>query len=421
MAGLALPAQAEVLVISSVTVQDQPADAQFAASGASVKITWLTNQEATGRVEFGLTDAYGLYVQSTDTPSRLHEVTLSSLKGETTYHFRLIAEAPGQVPFYSFDQTFRTSRFVSTVKPVVSDVHVTFTGGTYFIVTWVTDKPSDSGVDFSLSRDMSWPGGAGGNRDTTQHEVIVGGLRTGTTYYAVAHSTDGDGNVGTGSGFVVTTTATDLGDKAPLVLSQVSPVSWPDSRISATSITFTWHTNQPSRGTVDVRGPGGKRVDETGFLSTEHTVNVLNLQPNTAYLVNIGVGDIFRQGAGMNDIALHTAPEVALPQVTYTVPTPRVLGAACTNPNAYGAPCRDLGLERKLAAELNVTLKRYFHGRVPQSARDHWFELIRACAYGHYPAQAIIQAVRFGGKTVHPSIPWARWKTTSDYQAYINR
>ncbi len=417
--GLVLPARAEQLIISSVTVQDVPADTLSKSSGASVKLSWLTNQDATGRVDFGLTTTYGSYVGSSDTPARSHEVTLAGLKGETTYHFKLSAYVVGQPRLESFDQTFRTSRYVDTTKPIISDVRITFAGGTYFIVTWVTDKPSDSGVDFSTNENMSRPGGAGGNRDTTNHEVVVGGLRPYTVYYATVHSTDRNGNRENRGGLIVNTTKSDSGDKEPLLLSQVSPVSWPDPHISATGITFTWHTNQPSRGTVEVRGPGGKRVDESGYLATDHALSVLNLKPDTTYSVRISVGDIFRHGVASGDITLRTSSVQVTPPPRPEPPA-QVLGASCGNPQAYGAPCRNLALEQKVAAQLKVALTRYFKGRVPPAARRNWFVLVKAATYGHYPAQALIQSVRFGGKTVHPTIPWEQWKNSTDYRVYIN-
>jgi hypothetical protein len=421
--GFGLPAQAEPLVISSVTVQEAPIDVQFQPSGAGVKITWLTNYEAKARVEFGLTDAYGYYVQSSASPRRLHEVVLSGLKGETTYHFRLVAEVSGLTPLYSFDQTFRTSRYINTVKPVLSNVRVTYVGATYFIVTWVSDELSGSAVNVSQSDTMVRSWGVGGNGNTTQHEVVVGGLQKGTTYYGIPYSDDSDGNRGTGSQFVVTTAPSDAGQHEPLLVSQVSPVSWPDKRISATAITFTWHTNQPSRATVEVRGPGGKRVDETGFLATDHTLSVVGLQPDTTYLVSISAGDIFRQGASVNDIALHTASAGPQPKLASSAPQSRVLGVstACTNPNAYGVQCRDLALERRVAAQLKASLERYFQGTVPPFALQNWFTLVKAATYGRYPSQALIQYVRFGGKTVHPTIPWGEWRNSPEYKAYITR
>jgi len=46
---------------------------------------------------------------------------------------------------------------------------------------------------------------------------------------------------------------------------------------------------------------------------------------------------------------------------------------------------------------------------------------VNAYVYGGYPLPAIKQSVKFGGKTVHPTIPWSLWKDSQDYKNYIDR
>ncbi|MDO8581970.1 MAG: fibronectin type III domain-containing protein, partial [bacterium] len=45
----------------------------------------------------------------------------------------------------------------------------------------------------------------------------------------------------------------------------------------------------------------------------------------------------------------------------------------------------------------------------------------RAYFFGGYSIKEITQAVRFGGKTVHPTIPASLWRNSEDYKAYIDR
>ena len=51
------------------------------------------------------------------------------------------------------------------------------------------------------------------------------------------------------------------------------------------------------------------------------------------------------------------------------------------------------------------------HLFVPEDKQDY--------AYGDYPIPAIARAIRFGGKTVHPTIPWGKWKETDTYKEWI--
>ncbi|MBU1178260.1 hypothetical protein KJ903_03485 [Patescibacteria group bacterium] len=77
--------------------------------------------------------------------------------------------------------------------------------------------------------------------------------------------------------------------------------------------------------------------------------------------------------------------------------------------------------EQAAATELRTELERYFGtGLIPISA-ENWPTVVNAYLYGDYSVQAIVQAIRYGGKTTHPSIPYRLWSRTTDYQNYINK
>ena len=96
---------------------------------------------------------------------------------------------------------------------------------------------------------------------------------------------------------------------------------------------------------------------------------------------------------------------------------------------AYGAArVRSLtieqGLARVLAKELDALLpgvfNRLFHQATAKS-KQWWYTYVNAYVYGGYTFEEMKQAARFGGKTVHPTISAAQWRSSPDYQAYINR
>jgi hypothetical protein len=77
--------------------------------------------------------------------------------------------------------------------------------------------------------------------------------------------------------------------------------------------------------------------------------------------------------------------------------------------------------EQGQALELKSKLEKYFgKGLIPISA-ENWPTVVNAYVYGEYPVKAIVQAIRFGGKAVHPTIPHHLWKETEDYKKYINK
>lgn len=74
------------------------------------------------------------------------------------------------------------------------------------------------------------------------------------------------------------------------------------------------------------------------------------------------------------------------------------------------------GLDERLPGVFN----RLFHQNTG-SSKQWWYVYVNAYTYGGYTLDEIKQSVRFGGKTVHPTIPAALWRNSADYQAYINR
>lgn len=403
--------RAQQLVISKVTVEQSASN----ATGASTKITWFTNVPADGRVDYGTTTTYSNFIASSLTSETYHELTLSNLLSETTYHFKLTSVTPGGERLESFDQTLKTLKFKSTVPPSITGVTTVYVSATYAVVQWLTDRPADSNVEYATNESFKPLSTAGGNGNTVRHEVTMRGLKTGTTYFYRVRSRDKDGNQATGATQTITTGYDQAADRALLTISQVSPVSFPDSAISSTAITFTWKSSRLAKG--DVAISSGSHQAENDWSVIEHRITVTGLKPATRYVARVTQRDVLGGSVTSGDITLLTNPSAP--------PAPRpasaVSGAACQTPYAYGAPCRDLAAEQSLARELRTYLATVFKGRVPVTAFRSWYVLVKAYVYGGYPPQALVQAVKFGGKTVHPTIPWSEWQNSRDYKAYINR
>jgi len=411
--------QAGPFVISKVTITT-PTD-------NSVTISWLTSLESDGRIDYGPTTAYGFYIASSDTSSLYHEITLGNLQPDALYHFKITSNTTVGERIESFDQTFKTVKKKDTTVPVITDIRNPYTGGTYFIVTWVTDELSDSVVEYSTDGirkdDGSFKKGvrASGVSNTKTHEVIVKGLKPNTLYYYQPRSRDKDRNEALYWGHMVTTGPTDEGDKALLNITQVSPAGPMDPMIGQNSVTFRWRTNKPSLGSVNLvsKKKGSKSGKEVGFNTIEHQIIVEKLSENTSYEVKITVRDIFGKSYTTSGFTIITAPP-PIPELNTLTSTPDV-NQPCVVGAAYGVTCRDVKTEQTSGNQLKQYVGQVFRGRTPRSAQRNWSVLMRAYVYGGYPAKAIVQAIKFGGKTVHPSIPWEKWKESADYKAYINR
>lgn len=79
---------------------------------------------------------------------------------------------------------------------------------------------------------------------------------------------------------------------------------------------------------------------------------------------------------------------------------------------------RSLEPEQNLANQLKTELEQLFNGPIPVSATN-WATLVNAYVYGGYPSLAIYKAIIFGGKTVHPIIPWSAWQNSDGYKQFI--
>ncbi|MFZ5391210.1 MAG: fibronectin type III domain-containing protein [Patescibacteria group bacterium] len=379
-------------------------------------ITWYTNLPARGRVDYGLTDSYGYYIGSSLSPRLYHEIVLPNMKSETTYHFKVSASTPEGSYIESFNQTFKTGKLKDTKTPEVDKVRALHWGATWAVITWETNEPADSIVEYSLTDDLAKPKRASSKSNVSQHEVVIKNLKKNTRYFYKVLSKDKDKNQGLSAIRQFTTAQDDTNDQASLVIDRVSPLAAPDPLITQNTVTVKWHTNRPSKGSVQLSAKKQKtrKATEDGYYQTDHQLTVYELAAGTTYTMRIQAKDVFGKSVTAKDLIIRTLPEGGLPNPSFDK-------EHCARDGIYGGYCRDLGAEQNQAQDLKSHLDDVFNGRIPASALRNWFVLVKAYVYGGYPLQSLTQAVKWGGKTVHPTIPWSVWKETADYKNYINR
>ncbi|MCK5511104.1 hypothetical protein KAI65_06235 [Candidatus Parcubacteria bacterium] len=90
---------------------------------------------------------------------------------------------------------------------------------------------------------------------------------------------------------------------------------------------------------------------------------------------------------------------------------------------AYNKPrLASLEKEQELALELRQELENNYTKKQLKGIDAHnWHTITNSYIYGEYPVEAIVKAIKFGGKTVHPDIYYPLWKTTKDYFDYIDK
>jgi regulation of enolase protein 1 (concanavalin A-like superfamily) len=80
---------------------------QYTLNETTLNVTWLTNELATGQVEYGETLTYGSVAEH-DGMSTSHSVTITNLLPETFYHFRAISTNTNGYTAYSQDFVVRS-------------------------------------------------------------------------------------------------------------------------------------------------------------------------------------------------------------------------------------------------------------------------------------------------------------------------
>ncbi len=155
---------------------------------STATIAWDTDESATGLVEYGLSPIYGLTASHAGLVTS-HAVPLSALTPDTEYHFRVTsADAVGNTS-QSGNVTFRT--LPPPAPPVISDILVINITDTSAIVTWRTDIPATSLVEFGET--VAYGRSAGSSSLVTEHAVSLTGLTPATLYHFRVGSTEASG------------------------------------------------------------------------------------------------------------------------------------------------------------------------------------------------------------------------------------
>ena len=107
-------AGATTLTISEVKVSN--------ITDLSTTISWVTDKPATSQIEYGTTDAYGSTTPLDQKLTTSHSATLSGLKPNTIYHFKVKSKDASGNEATSQDQTFTTRGTVSVAAEIGPEV-----------------------------------------------------------------------------------------------------------------------------------------------------------------------------------------------------------------------------------------------------------------------------------------------------------
>ncbi|MDP2736734.1 MAG: fibronectin type III domain-containing protein [bacterium] len=437
-------------------------------------IIWSTNLPSTGLIRFGLTNGFDNWVED-KTLNTYHETTLSGLAPDKKYYFSVEATAARNIKIVSDIYNFVTKDAHDAKAPAVTNVHTSFVTDSTAVFVWETDEPATSCVHYGTSAGELKNKSCKNNR-VKIHDLTVNKLKLNTLYYYQVSSKDKANN----QQFSVTynfRTNSEKEEKIPeLIIYELSPFNR-KSGTSTEETIITVKTNRPVEGYINYGESAGKYKTKKFFPAPRDTqlrLTLSNLKSDQTYYFRVYLKDVLGKELTTQELRFNTLPKNLigdLKQFNASDPSQDFDHDGLTNSEeiqygtdplkadtdgdgyidgtevahgynplgigrlgetkpvtgeivkafAYGKErLKNLSEERRLAEELKNKLNQYFNSQIPKSTQA-WYVLVNAYIYGGYPLEAVAQAIKWSGKTVHPSIPWNSWQNSDDYRDYIDR
>jgi hypothetical protein len=178
----------------------------FARAGGSVTLSWNANHEADlagYRIYYGTSSGY--YSNSLNA-GNVTSFTIDNLSEGITYFFAITAfDNAGNESGYSAEVSAAIPS-TDTTPPFISQVAAVKLMTTGATITWTTDEPADTQVDFGT--DINYGTSTPLNSQlVTSHSAALTGLSINTTYHYRVNSRDAAGHLATSDDFTFTTLA----------------------------------------------------------------------------------------------------------------------------------------------------------------------------------------------------------------------
>ena len=207
-------ATAEILANQTTTLNFQltkdttpPAISNITVSSItshSAVISWKTNESSTSLVKYGTSPGNYPYSKEDTSYTTSHTITLTNLQPNTTYYFVVNSTDKANNSAQSTEQSFKTKE-PDTTPPIISNITVSAITGSSVTITWKTDEPATSQVEYGLTTSY----GSSTPLDTnlvTEHTQTITGLKSNTTYHFRVKSKDASNNEAVSGDYTFTTT-----------------------------------------------------------------------------------------------------------------------------------------------------------------------------------------------------------------------
>jgi peroxiredoxin len=185
--------------------------------------------------------------------------------------------------YYAVSQTRTSSQPqvpTTSTSLIIPSVPISSTTETGAVITWTTDKPATSQVEYGKTETYGSKT-AENTKLTTSHSVTLTGLDPNTTYYFKAISQDASGNKVTSEGELKTLPQADT---TPPAISGINV-----SNITESGAIITWTTNEAATSQVEYGKTEtyGSTTPLDSKLTTSHSVTLTGLDDNTTYYFKV--------------------------------------------------------------------------------------------------------------------------------------
>jgi len=284
---------------ATFTTNPGPVISGVASSTAitSATISWNTNIPTDATVVYATSSDFSnqQMVYGTDKSTTTHSVTINVLtQGSTYYYYVESVDAEnnttsdknivnGSVAYY----TFQTA--VDSYAPVLSSVVTSTVGAFGATVTWTTNKPSVSYIEYGTTTALG-NFTASTTIPSKQQVVAISNLASSTTYYFRVISTDEVGNTASssldtsGNPYAFTTIAPKVNDTTLPNISNVAT-----SSITLYSANITWNTDKPTLAQVEYGTTTslGSTTIPTNTYNSFQSIPLTGLTSSTTYFFRV--------------------------------------------------------------------------------------------------------------------------------------
>ena len=252
-----------------------------------VQVLWNSDEQCRGQVEYGL-------------DSSLTSSTIMSAQFQTNHFFQIDGLATGRLFLFRAvcrdlsGNISRSDLYSVWVGEAPDSTGPSFAGQVIAVpgiseaeITWTTDEPSDSRVEFGEESNVYDRSSPLDLTRVTVHRIIINGLDAEVEYHFRVISRDMSGNLSMLENLAFTT--------LPDTSRKVPALTWVDASKREEEIAILeWGTDIPSMGQIEYGGDTlfAHATSVTGEYVTSHAETILGLSPGRLYYFRIrGTGE----------------------------------------------------------------------------------------------------------------------------------